>query len=65
MLQRDLVGPIELLVKVSTLHEYGVDRIFFLENDNVDSSQRQVIFLARGEKPYQAQAIACEFLYGT
>ena len=58
MLQQSLVGPIELIVKFQTLQEYGVDRIFFLENDNVDSSQRNVVFLARGEKPKQAQAIA-------
>jgi hypothetical protein len=51
-----------LFVKFSTLKEYGIDRVFFLENDNVDSSQRNVIFLARGEKAKQAIAIAGEFL---
>lgn len=39
-----------LLVKFSTLQEYGVDKPFFLENDNVDASQRNVVFLVRGEK---------------
>lgn len=58
MLQKDLVGPVEALVKFSTLQEYGVDRIFFLENDNVDSSQQNVIFIAGGEKGKQAHSIA-------
>lgn len=58
MLERALVGPIELLVKFSTLVESGVDRVFFLENDNVDSSQRNVVFVARGEKVTAAQSIA-------
>lgn len=58
MLERALVGPIELLVKFSTLKEYGVDRIFFLENDNVDASQKNVVFLACGEKANSAQTIA-------
>ena len=39
-----------MLVKFSTLQEYGVDKPFFLENDNVDASQRNVVFLVRGEK---------------
>lgn len=63
MLQKALVGPIELLVKFSELQELGVDRIFILENDNVDASQRNVIFIACGEKAKQAQAIACKKHY--
>lgn len=58
VLQKDLVGPVEALVKFSTLQEYGVDRIFFLENDNVDGSQQNVIFIAGGEKGKQAHSIA-------
>lgn len=50
MLEKGLAGPLNLLVKFSTLQEYGVDKPFFLENDNVDSSQRNVVFLVRGEK---------------
>jgi hypothetical protein len=49
-----------LFVKFSTLQEYGVDRVFFLENDNVDSSQRNIVFLARGEKSKHVDAIAGE-----
>lgn len=45
-------------MKFSTLVEYGVDRVFFLENDNVDSSQRNVIFVARGENVGPAHSIA-------
>lgn len=58
MLEKSLVGPVELLVTIATLREHGVDRIFFLENDNADSSQKNVLFLARGEKPKQAQMVA-------
>ena len=58
MLQQSLVGPIELVVKFTTLQEHGLDRVFYLENGNVDSSQRNIIFFARGEKPKQAQAVA-------
>jgi hypothetical protein len=47
-----------LLVKFSTLQEYGVDKPFFLENDNVDSSQRNVVFLVRGEKAKTVMAVA-------
>lgn len=50
-----------MFVKFSTLQEYGVDKIFFLENDNIDTSQRNVIFLARGEKASQPIAIAGMF----
>ncbi|KAK3180611.1 Vacuolar protein-sorting-associated protein 33 [Lecanicillium sp. MT-2017a] len=55
---RSLVGPIGLVVKVATLQEYGVDKFFVLENDNVDTSQRNVVFIARGECSRHAQSIA-------
>lgn len=42
-----------LVVKFSVLQEYGVDRVFLLETGNVDSSQKNVIFIARAEKPEQ------------
>lgn len=61
MLQQALVGLIELLVKFSELQDIGVDRIFILENDNVDASQRNVVFIAWGEKAKEAQSIACKF----
>ncbi|KAL9093748.1 MAG: hypothetical protein Q9159_000049 [Coniocarpon cinnabarinum] len=60
VLQQSLVGRIELLVKFSTLQEYGVDRIFLLERENVDSSQKNVLFMAHGEKPKQIQAVATQ-----
>jgi len=47
-------------VKVSTLVDYGVDKFFFLENKNADTSQRNVVFIARGECGCHAQAIAGE-----
>jgi vacuolar protein sorting-associated protein 33A len=50
VLERSLAAPLGLYVKFSTLQEYGIDRVFFLENNNVDSSQKNVVFLARGDK---------------
>jgi lysine-specific histone demethylase 1 len=55
---RSLVGPIGTIVKVATLQEYGVDKFFILENNNVDASQRNVVFVARGECGRHAEAIA-------
>lgn len=57
---RSLVGPIGHIVKVATLKEYGVDKFFILENRNVDASQRNVIFVARGESSEHAETIASE-----
>ena len=58
MVEKGLAGVVDLIVKYSTLQEYGVDQVFFLENANVDASQRNVVFLVRGEKPRQVQAVA-------
>jgi hypothetical protein len=57
-LRGSLAGPINLFVKFSTLQEYGVDKLFFLENGNADVSQRNVVFIARGESARHAQSIA-------
>ena len=70
VLEKGLAGPLNLLVKFSTLQEYGVDKPFFLENDNVDASQRNVVFLVRGEKAKTVIRVAgmwclfCEGLMG-
>ena len=61
VIEKSLAGPVGVFVKFSTLQEYGVDKVFFLENDNVDASQRNVIFLARGDKAMQTIAIAGMF----
>ncbi|KAF1989675.1 Sec1-like protein [Aulographum hederae CBS 113979] len=58
VIQKSLSGPLSLFVKFSTLQEYGVDKVFFLENDNVDTSQKNVVFLARGEKAHNIYAMA-------
>ncbi|CAD0039638.1 unnamed protein product [Aureobasidium pullulans] len=58
VIEKSLAGPIGLLVKFSTLQEYGVDKVFYVENRNVDDSQRNIVFLARGEKPKDVQLIA-------
>jgi hypothetical protein len=48
------------VVKASTLRDYGVDNFFFLENKNTDTSQRNVVFIARGESAGNAHNIAGE-----
>ena len=58
MIEQSLAGPIGLFIKFSTLQDYGVDKVFFLENDNVDASQKNIIFIARGEEASQAIAVA-------
>ncbi|KAL4955436.1 Sec1-like protein [Aspergillus filifer] len=58
VISQDLAGPVGLFVKFSQLQEYGVDRVFLLENGNVDSSQRNVVFLAYAEKIRQVRAVA-------
>ncbi|KAF2201469.1 vacuolar protein sorting-associated protein 33A [Delitschia confertaspora ATCC 74209] len=60
VLEKSLAGPLNLLVKFSTLQEYGVDKPFFLENDHVDSSQRNVVFLVRGEKAKTVSRVAAQ-----
>ncbi|KAM0559677.1 hypothetical protein ACHAPJ_004201 [Fusarium lateritium] len=60
VLDKSLVGPIGTIVKVAVLQEYGVDKFFILENDNADTSQRNVIFIARGECGRHAEAIAAQ-----
>ncbi|KAL1902765.1 Vacuolar protein-sorting-associated protein 33 [Sporothrix stenoceras] len=58
VIEKSLAGPIGTVAKVSTLQDYGVDKFFFLENGNTDTSQRNVIFVARGECGRHAQNIA-------
>ena len=58
VIEKALAGPVGLFVKFSTLQEYGVDKVFFLENDNVDSSQRNVVFLVRAEDVSHPIAVA-------
>lgn len=58
VIEESLAGPIGTIAKVSTLQDYGVDKFFFLENANTDTSQRNVIFVARGECGRHAQNIA-------
>ena len=62
MIEKGLTGPVGILAKFSTLQEYGVDKVYLLENDNVDSSQRNVIFLVRGESASQSLAIAGTYI---
>ena len=60
VIEKDLLGPIGLFIKYSTLQEYGVEKIFVLENGKVETSQRNIVFLARGEQPQKVQVIAGE-----
>ena len=62
VIDQELAGPIGLFVKFSTLQQYGVDKVFFLERNNVDASQKSIVFLTRGENADRALAIAGEFL---
>ena len=65
VLEKSLAGPLGIIVKFSTLQDYGVDKVFFLENGNADVSQQNVVFIARGESAKHAQSIAgmCQFLF--
>lgn len=58
VIEKGLAGTIGLHVKFSTLQEYGVDKLFLLENGNIDSSQRNVVFVVRGEKAKRVTAVA-------
>ncbi|KAI9926429.1 hypothetical protein ASPWEDRAFT_45475 [Aspergillus wentii DTO 134E9] len=58
VISQALAGPVGLFVKFSSLQEYGVDRVFLLENANVDSSQRNVVFLVHAEKVRQVRTVA-------
>lgn len=58
VIERSLAGTVGIFVKFSTLQEYGVDRLFFLENHNVDQSQRNIIFLIRGENAKTIRTVA-------
>ncbi|KAK3109977.1 Vacuolar protein-sorting-associated protein 33, partial [Teratosphaeriaceae sp. CCFEE 6253] len=58
VIERSLAGIIGLFVKFSTLQEYGVDKLFFLENHNVDQSQRNIVFLARSENARTVRTVA-------
>ncbi|KAH7252390.1 Sec1-like protein [Fusarium tricinctum] len=60
ILDQSLVGPIGTIVKVAVLQEYGVDKFFILENDNADTSQRNVVFISRGECGRHAESIAAQ-----
>ena len=62
ILEKDLAGPIGLFVNFSTLQDYGVDKVFFLENGNADTSQRNVVFIARGEMARHARSITGMYL---
>ncbi|KAJ9611797.1 Vacuolar protein-sorting-associated protein 33 [Knufia peltigerae] len=55
---RDLTGLLSLFVQFPTLKEYGVDKVFELENGNTDSSQRNIVYLVHGEKAPLVQAVA-------
>ncbi|KAJ5267512.1 hypothetical protein N7478_010320 [Penicillium angulare] len=58
VVSQELAGPVSLFIKFSVLQEYGVDRVFLLENANIDSSQRNVVFLVRGEKAQHMRTVA-------
>lgn len=59
---RDLTGLLSLFVQFPTLKEYGVEKVFELENGNTDSTQRNIVYLVHGEKAPLVQAVAGESL---
>ncbi|KAK3337191.1 Sec1-like protein [Cercophora scortea] len=58
VIEKKLAGPLGVVVKASTLRDYGVDNFFFLENGNTDANQRNVVFIARSECARHAHSIA-------
>ncbi|KAG8527012.1 uncharacterized protein KY384_008441 [Bacidia gigantensis] len=58
VIEKSLADTIGVFVRFSTLQDHGVDKLFLLENKNVDTSQKNVIFLASGEKAANVIAIA-------
>ena len=50
------------VVHATVLQEFGVDKFFILENNNVDTSQRNVVFVARAECGRHAESIAHKHL---
>lgn len=58
VISKALTGPINLFVNFSTLKDYGVDKLFVLENENTDSSQRNIVYLVHGEEASQVLATA-------
>ncbi|EMC94972.1 hypothetical protein BAUCODRAFT_34968, partial [Baudoinia panamericana UAMH 10762] len=58
VIERSLAGTVGLFIKFSTLQEYGVDKLFFLENHNVDSTQRNIVFLVRGDNAKRVRTVA-------
>ena len=55
MISKSLTGPIGLFVRFSTLQEYGVDKVFVLENGNTDSSQRNIVYLIQAKRPHMCK----------
>jgi vacuolar protein sorting-associated protein 33A len=47
-----------LFVNFAVLKDYGVEKVFELENGNTDSSQRNIVYLVHGEKASSVQAVA-------
>ena len=58
VLSRDLTGPLSLFVSFATLKEHGVEKVFELENNNTDSTQRNIVYIVHGEKAKAVQAVA-------
>lgn len=58
MIGKDLTGLLSLFIQFSTLKDYGVDKVFELENGNTDSTQRNIVYLVHGEKTSLIQTVA-------
>jgi lysine-specific histone demethylase 1 len=58
VIEKSLAGPVGAIVTASTLRDYGVEKFFFLDANNADASQRNVVFIARGDSRRNVEAIA-------
>lgn len=55
---KELPGLVSLFVGFSVLRDYGVEKVFVLENGNTDSSQRNIVYVVDGEDAAVVQAVA-------
>lgn len=58
MFSKELPGLVSLFVGFSVLRDYGVEKVFVLENGNTDSSQRNIVYIVDGEDAVTVQEVA-------
>lgn len=58
---KELPGIVSIFVGFPVLRDYGVEKVFVLENGNTDSSQRNIVYIVDGENAATVQAVAGTF----